>query len=157
MSLQEFENYVSKFNQRVEDLDRRLGTIFIQAFDDAPDLEHAFKVRKAEREPPYARSSPTFIRRGSGGSPGRLLLQIWIVLRLIERYHECARQGSVQDRASQLGHWCFSESMMMWNDFQKHFFLECSPGVWSVGDPWEVKSSVVVTILNPGLCNTMAV
>lgn len=45
MSLQEFENEVSKFNQRVEDLDRRLGTIFIQAFDDAPDLEHAFKVR----------------------------------------------------------------------------------------------------------------
>ncbi|EPQ13414.1 Dynein heavy chain 9, axonemal [Myotis brandtii] len=40
----EFENDVSKFNQRVEDLDRRLGTIFIQAFDDAPDLEHAFKL-----------------------------------------------------------------------------------------------------------------
>lgn len=44
MSLQEFENDVSKFNLRVEDLDRRLGTIFIQAFDNAPDLEHAFKV-----------------------------------------------------------------------------------------------------------------
>ncbi|XP_045680245.1 dynein axonemal heavy chain 9 isoform X1 [Phyllostomus hastatus] len=40
----EFENDVSKFNQRVEDLDQRLGTIFIQAFDDAPDLEHAFKL-----------------------------------------------------------------------------------------------------------------
>ncbi|XP_016077900.1 PREDICTED: dynein heavy chain 9, axonemal [Miniopterus natalensis] len=40
----EFENDVSKFNQRVEDLDRRLGTIFIQALDDAPDLEHAFKL-----------------------------------------------------------------------------------------------------------------
>ncbi|XP_054427204.1 dynein axonemal heavy chain 9 isoform X2 [Pteronotus mesoamericanus] len=40
----EFENDVSKFNQRVEDLDRRLGTVFIQAFDDAPDLEHAFKL-----------------------------------------------------------------------------------------------------------------
>ncbi|XP_066120408.1 dynein axonemal heavy chain 9 [Saccopteryx bilineata] len=40
----EFENDVSKFNQRVEDLDRRLGTIFIQAFDDVPDLEHAFKL-----------------------------------------------------------------------------------------------------------------
>lgn len=42
--LQEFENDVSKFNQRVEDLDQRLGTIFSQAFNDTPDLEHAFKV-----------------------------------------------------------------------------------------------------------------
>ncbi|XP_067572638.1 dynein axonemal heavy chain 9 [Pseudorca crassidens] len=40
----EFENVVSEFNQRVEDLDRRLGTVFIQAFDDAPGLEHAFKL-----------------------------------------------------------------------------------------------------------------
>ncbi|XP_023983695.1 dynein axonemal heavy chain 9 [Physeter macrocephalus] len=40
----EFENDVSEFNQRVEDLDRRLGTVFIQAFDDAPGLEHAFKL-----------------------------------------------------------------------------------------------------------------
>ena len=44
LSLQEFENDISDFNQRVEDLDRRLGTVFIQAFDDAPGLEHAFKV-----------------------------------------------------------------------------------------------------------------
>lgn len=35
---------MSEFRQRVEDLDRGLGTIFIQAFDDAPGLEHAFKV-----------------------------------------------------------------------------------------------------------------
>nr|XP_060500991.1 dynein axonemal heavy chain 9-like [Panthera onca] len=40
----EFENDVSEFRQRVEDLDRGLGTIFIQAFDDAPGLEHAFKL-----------------------------------------------------------------------------------------------------------------
>ncbi|XP_059764547.1 dynein axonemal heavy chain 9 [Balaenoptera ricei] len=40
----EFENDVSEFNQRVEDLDRRLGTVFVQAFDDAPGLEHAFKL-----------------------------------------------------------------------------------------------------------------
>ncbi|XP_008058125.2 dynein heavy chain 9, axonemal-like [Carlito syrichta] len=40
----DFENDVSEFNQRVEDLDRRLGTIFIQAFDDTPGLEHAFKL-----------------------------------------------------------------------------------------------------------------
>ncbi|XP_069339362.1 dynein axonemal heavy chain 9 [Eulemur rufifrons] len=40
----DFEKDVSKFNQRVEDLDRRLGTIFIQAFDDTPGLEHAFKL-----------------------------------------------------------------------------------------------------------------
>ncbi|XP_032945882.1 dynein axonemal heavy chain 9 [Rhinolophus ferrumequinum] len=40
----EFENDVSEFNQRVEDLDRRLGTVFIQAFDDAADLKHAFKL-----------------------------------------------------------------------------------------------------------------
>ncbi|XP_032695992.1 dynein heavy chain 9, axonemal [Lontra canadensis] len=39
-----FENDVCEFNQRVEDLDRRLGTIFSQAFDDAPSLEHAFKL-----------------------------------------------------------------------------------------------------------------
>ncbi|KAM9002992.1 dynein axonemal heavy chain 9 [Sarcophilus harrisii] len=40
----EFENYVSEFNQKVEDLDRRLGTVFVQAFDDTPGLEHAFKL-----------------------------------------------------------------------------------------------------------------
>ncbi|XP_004857611.1 dynein heavy chain 9, axonemal isoform X1 [Heterocephalus glaber] len=40
----EFVNDFSGFNQKVEDLDRRLGTIFIQAFDDTPDLEHAFKL-----------------------------------------------------------------------------------------------------------------
>ncbi|XP_064351341.1 dynein axonemal heavy chain 9 [Camelus dromedarius] len=39
-----FENDVSEFNKRVEDLDRRLGTIFIQAFAEAPGLEHAFKL-----------------------------------------------------------------------------------------------------------------
>uniref|UniRef100_A0A452SUF2 Dynein heavy chain tail domain-containing protein n=1 Tax=Ursus americanus TaxID=9643 RepID=A0A452SUF2_URSAM len=40
----DFENDLCEFNQRVEDLDRRLGTVFSQAFDDAPDLEHAFKL-----------------------------------------------------------------------------------------------------------------
>ncbi|XP_017386889.1 dynein heavy chain 9, axonemal isoform X4 [Cebus imitator] len=40
----DFENGVSEFNEKVEDLDRRLGTIIIQAFDDASDLEHAFKL-----------------------------------------------------------------------------------------------------------------
>ncbi|XP_045383116.1 dynein axonemal heavy chain 9 isoform X2 [Lemur catta] len=40
----DFEKDVFEFNQRVEDLDRRLGTIFIQAFDDTPGLEHAFKL-----------------------------------------------------------------------------------------------------------------
>ncbi|XP_049632688.1 dynein axonemal heavy chain 9 [Suncus etruscus] len=40
----EFKNDIFKFNQRVEDLDRKMGTIFIQAFDDIPDLEHAFKL-----------------------------------------------------------------------------------------------------------------
>ncbi|XP_063098488.1 dynein axonemal heavy chain 9 isoform X2 [Cavia porcellus] len=39
-----FENDVADFNQKVGDLDRRLGTIFSQAFGDAPDLEHAFKL-----------------------------------------------------------------------------------------------------------------
>uniref|UniRef100_A0A7M4EWH0 Dynein axonemal heavy chain 9 n=1 Tax=Crocodylus porosus TaxID=8502 RepID=A0A7M4EWH0_CROPO len=34
----------SNFKQQVEDMDRRLGTIFCQAFDDASDLEHAFKL-----------------------------------------------------------------------------------------------------------------
>ncbi|XP_057629488.1 dynein axonemal heavy chain 9 isoform X4 [Chionomys nivalis] len=40
----EFENNVREFNKRVEDLDRRLATILIQAFDDTPDVEHAFKL-----------------------------------------------------------------------------------------------------------------
>ncbi|XP_072501166.1 dynein axonemal heavy chain 9 [Notamacropus eugenii] len=40
----EFENSVSEFNQKVEDLDRRLGMVFIQAFDDIAGLEHAFKL-----------------------------------------------------------------------------------------------------------------
>ena len=42
--LQEFEQDSFDFQQKVEDIDRRLGTVFIQAFDDASDLEHAFKV-----------------------------------------------------------------------------------------------------------------
>lgn len=42
--LQEFERDAFDFRQKVEDIDRRLGTVFIQAFDDASDLEHAFKV-----------------------------------------------------------------------------------------------------------------
>uniref|UniRef100_A0A672VBK3 Dynein axonemal heavy chain 17 n=1 Tax=Strigops habroptila TaxID=2489341 RepID=A0A672VBK3_STRHB len=40
----EFEQDALKFQQKVEDIDRQLGTVFIQAFDDASDLEHAFKV-----------------------------------------------------------------------------------------------------------------
>ncbi|XP_039595259.1 dynein heavy chain 9, axonemal [Polypterus senegalus] len=40
----EFEADVSDFKQKVEDMDRRLGTIFCQAFEDASGLEHAFKV-----------------------------------------------------------------------------------------------------------------
>ncbi|OXB81205.1 UNVERIFIED_CONTAM: hypothetical protein H355_005135 [Colinus virginianus] len=31
-------------NMKVEHIDRRLGTVFIQAFDDASDLEHTFKL-----------------------------------------------------------------------------------------------------------------
>ncbi|NXU74079.1 DYH9 protein, partial [Oreotrochilus melanogaster] len=42
--LQEFEQDASDFQQKVEDLDRRLGTVFIQAFNDASDLEHIFKL-----------------------------------------------------------------------------------------------------------------
>ncbi|XP_054702769.1 dynein axonemal heavy chain 9 isoform X1 [Grus americana] len=40
----EFEQDAFDFQQKVEDIDRRLGTVFIQAFDDASDLEHAFKL-----------------------------------------------------------------------------------------------------------------
>ncbi|XP_064323504.1 dynein axonemal heavy chain 9 [Phalacrocorax carbo] len=40
----EFEQDVFDFQQKVQDIDRRLGTVFIQAFDDASDLEHAFKL-----------------------------------------------------------------------------------------------------------------
>ncbi|CAM4557085.1 unnamed protein product [Lepidochelys kempii] len=40
----EFEHDVSDFKQKVEDMDRRLGTIFSQAFDDVAGLEHAFKL-----------------------------------------------------------------------------------------------------------------
>ncbi|XP_045149226.1 dynein axonemal heavy chain 9 [Echinops telfairi] len=52
----EFEDDISGFNQRVEDLDRRLGTIFIQAFDDASGLDHAFKV--CERFSPVHKNMP---------------------------------------------------------------------------------------------------
>ncbi|KAK2522493.1 hypothetical protein Q9233_010490 [Columba guinea] len=41
---QDFEQDAFGFQQKVEDIDRRLGTVFIQAFDDASDLEHAFKL-----------------------------------------------------------------------------------------------------------------
>ncbi|XP_056673432.1 dynein axonemal heavy chain 9 isoform X2 [Monodelphis domestica] len=40
----EFENYVAEFNHKVEDLDRRLGMVFLQAFNDVSGLEHAFKL-----------------------------------------------------------------------------------------------------------------
>ncbi|NWI85455.1 DYH9 protein, partial [Pitta sordida] len=43
-SPQDFEQDALDFQQKVEDFDRRLGTVFIQAFDDTPDLEHAFKL-----------------------------------------------------------------------------------------------------------------
>ncbi|XP_010006532.1 PREDICTED: LOW QUALITY PROTEIN: dynein heavy chain 9, axonemal [Chaetura pelagica] len=40
----EFEQDAFHFQQKVEDIDQRLGTVFIQAFDDASDLEHTFKL-----------------------------------------------------------------------------------------------------------------
>lgn len=62
MSPQEFENDVREFNKRVEDLDRRLATILIQAFDDTPDVEHAFKVGASGAE--VSVSSPSILIRG---------------------------------------------------------------------------------------------
>ncbi|NXH48679.1 DYH9 protein, partial [Dicaeum eximium] len=41
---QEFEQDALDFQQKVEDIDRRLGTVFSQAFSDAPGLEHLFKL-----------------------------------------------------------------------------------------------------------------
>ncbi|NXA80882.1 DYH9 protein, partial [Thryothorus ludovicianus] len=41
---QEFEQDALGFQQKVEDIERRLGTVFRQAFSDSPDLEHAFKL-----------------------------------------------------------------------------------------------------------------
>ncbi|NXB29063.1 DYH9 protein, partial [Eulacestoma nigropectus] len=41
---QEFEQDALAFQQKVEDIDRRLGTVFTQAFSDAPDLQHIFKL-----------------------------------------------------------------------------------------------------------------
>ncbi|NXW79744.1 DYH9 protein, partial [Hirundo rustica] len=41
---QEFEQDALDFQQKVEDIDRRLGTVFSHAFNDAPDLEHVFKL-----------------------------------------------------------------------------------------------------------------
>ncbi|NWQ82098.1 DYH9 protein, partial [Columbina picui] len=41
---QDFEQDAFGFQQKVEDIDRRLGTVFIHAFDDTSDLEHAFKL-----------------------------------------------------------------------------------------------------------------
>ncbi|XP_048343352.1 dynein axonemal heavy chain 9-like [Sphaerodactylus townsendi] len=40
----EFEEDVYGFKEKVEDMDRRLGGIFGQAFDDAASVEHAFKL-----------------------------------------------------------------------------------------------------------------
>ncbi|KAL4648151.1 dynein heavy chain 9, axonemal-like [Arapaima gigas] len=40
----EFEADVAEFMHKVEDIDRRLGSVFCRAFDDVSDLEHAFKV-----------------------------------------------------------------------------------------------------------------
>ncbi|KAM6951485.1 dynein beta chain, ciliary-like [Aplochiton taeniatus] len=41
---QEFVGDVKEFRLKVEDTDRRLGTVFCQAFDDSAGLEHTFKV-----------------------------------------------------------------------------------------------------------------
>lgn len=41
---QEFEQDALEFQQKVQDIDRRLATVFSQAFSDAPGLEHIFKV-----------------------------------------------------------------------------------------------------------------
>uniref|UniRef100_A0A3B3RIQ7 Dynein axonemal heavy chain 17 n=1 Tax=Paramormyrops kingsleyae TaxID=1676925 RepID=A0A3B3RIQ7_9TELE len=43
-SLSDFEADVHEFSNKVEDMDRRLSSVFCQAFDDASSLEHAFKV-----------------------------------------------------------------------------------------------------------------
>lgn len=43
-TLQEYEDDVREFKLKVDDTDRRLGTVFCQAFEDASGLEHAFKV-----------------------------------------------------------------------------------------------------------------
>uniref|UniRef100_A0A670JPV6 Dynein axonemal heavy chain 9 n=1 Tax=Podarcis muralis TaxID=64176 RepID=A0A670JPV6_PODMU len=40
----EFEDDVYDFKEKVEDMDRRLGNAFAQAFDDAASIEHAFKL-----------------------------------------------------------------------------------------------------------------
>lgn len=42
---QEYEEDVKKLRLKVDDTERRLGAIFCQAFDDAPGLEHIFKVQ----------------------------------------------------------------------------------------------------------------
>ena len=62
MSPQEFENDVREFNKRVEDLDRRLATVLIQAFDDTPAVEHAFKVSVSGAE--VSVRSPSVLLRG---------------------------------------------------------------------------------------------
>lgn len=62
VSPQEFENDAREFNKRVEDLDRRLVTILIQAFDDTPDVEHTFKVSASGTE--VSLSSPSMFIRG---------------------------------------------------------------------------------------------
>ncbi|KAF2978603.1 hypothetical protein EK904_004180 [Melospiza melodia maxima] len=40
----EFEQDALEFQQKVQDIDRRLGTVFSQAFSDAPGMEHIFKL-----------------------------------------------------------------------------------------------------------------
>lgn len=89
MSLQEFEKDVSEFNQRVEDLDRRLGTVFTQAFDDAPALEHAFKVRTGAGPPEEGRQT----------LPAVLLLQRSVAVHLVDRHCGLPGRGRAQSWA----------------------------------------------------------
>lgn len=44
-ALQEYEEDVKKLRLTVDDTDRRLSAIFCQALEDAPGLEHIFKVQ----------------------------------------------------------------------------------------------------------------
>ncbi|KAJ7405899.1 dynein axonemal heavy chain 9 [Willisornis vidua] len=55
----EFEQDALDFQQKVEDMDRRLGTVFIHAFEDTLDLEHVFKVCVSPPLPQFALGSPT--------------------------------------------------------------------------------------------------
>uniref|UniRef100_A0A8D1MAE7 AAA+ ATPase domain-containing protein n=1 Tax=Sus scrofa TaxID=9823 RepID=A0A8D1MAE7_PIG len=127
----EFEKDVSEFNQRVEDLDRRLGTVFIQAFDDAPALEHAFKVRTGAGPPEEGRQT----------LPAVLLLQRSVDVHLVDRHFNHCHIGKLGgcllyedwcETVSEKSQYNLSRPLLKRDPETKHITVNFSPQLLSV-------------------------